>query len=144
MISDVAMDDLRRFADAGRIGAGIVALSLTADNLRPIIGQVVTVRWNLGDGGVDMGVLSIPGMGRFAVPAVGEKRIQVVDAEELNIELQADEQSANIVIEPRAIIPRVISFGAMDQCAILDDYTGWGAFFTLRCELERCSASDSA
>lgn len=119
MISAVAMEDLRRFADEGRIGAGIVALSLSADNLHPFIEEMVTVRWNLGDGGADMGELSISDLGRFAVPAVGERRIQV-GAMPLPIELWADGQSANLVIEPRAVIPHVIGFSAMGR-AVLDE-----------------------
>lgn len=116
MISAAALDDLRRFADAGRIGAGMIALNLSADNLQPIIGATITLRWHLG--GADVGMLSIPGLGRFAVPAEGQRRIQV-GADELYIELQADEQSANLVIAPKPIIPRVINFGAVGRRAVL-------------------------
>lgn len=119
MISAAAMEDLNRFADVGRIGAGLVTLSLTADNLHPFIDEFVAVRWNLGDGGADIGELSITGLGRFAVPAVGERRIQV-GAAEMIVELRADGQSTNLVIEPRAVIPSVIKFDAIGR-AVLDE-----------------------
>lgn len=119
MISDAAMRDLRRFADGGRIGEAIAVLSLTADKLHPLIGEMVAVHWNLEDEGNAIGELSISGIGRFVVPASGERHIEV-GAIPLRIELWAGRQFTSIFIEPRAVIPRVLRFCAINR-AILDE-----------------------
>lgn len=99
-ISAATFDELAGYAARGRIGA---VVDLRCSDLYPEAETEVVLEWE----GDSDGVLDIAGVGRFAVPAVGRRRIRV-GAEQIDVRLTADGAAAEIRIQPRIFVPRAM------------------------------------
>ncbi|MBU1664739.1 MAG: hypothetical protein KKG92_04975 [Gammaproteobacteria bacterium] len=103
MISEATLDELQRFAERGRIGGEV---TLRCDMPYPEAESEVTLSWDCSEADGEQAVLEVEGIGRFAVPRVGRRRVQV-GAAPLNARLTAGSDQAELVILPRIIIPRI-------------------------------------
>jgi len=97
MVSAATLDELAGYAERGRIGS---VVDLRCNNLYPEAETQVVLEWE----NEAEGVLDIEGIGRFAVPAVGQRRIEV-GAEQILARLTAEGDSAEILLQPRIFVP---------------------------------------
>lgn len=96
-VSAATLDELAGYAARGRIGSFV---DLRCDNLYPEAETQVVLAW---ENDVE-GVLEISGMGRYAVPAKGQREI-LVGAEQIQVRLVVDDESTEILIQPRIFVP---------------------------------------
>ena len=102
MLSEAAMDNLRRFAQVGSLGAGVIELH--ADTLQPEAGSEVALSWNFDEQGADLGTLQVSGCCRLLVPPVGQHRLRVA-AEAITANLWVGGESVKVRIVPRLLVP---------------------------------------
>lgn len=114
MATDETFEELRHYAEVGRLG-GMIALR--ADRLDPVVGSSIRIEWDFSNTDQPSGVLEIPGVGQMRVPPAGERRVQV-DAAPMEIRLIAGDEVASLIIEPRVIVPRILEFSAHGQATV--------------------------
>ncbi len=97
MVSAATLEELAGYAAQGRIGS---IVDLRCNNLYPEAETAVVLTWENDAGGV----LEIVGIGRFAVPAFGQRRFEV-GAEQIHVHLAVEGEYADILIQPRIFVP---------------------------------------
>jgi len=106
VISEATRDELRDFAQAGRLGS---AVYIWCDDSCPDAGEEIYVQWDFSASAEEVGVLQIPGLDCITVPSVGRHKIRI-GGETITISLAVGDQLCETLVEPRVIIPRIIGF----------------------------------